>query len=370
MVASSGLSAMAMSRCCTCWPISATTLASSALRSGRLPPANTRTGPSYLRMRSTRPASWNSVPKLVLKNPSMISAAVKSFRSTRLRSAILGFSDLGFSDLGFSDEAGRDQTGAATAIAMQAAAIRSEKVKGRRIMPRRCRNQPAHARRRAAVASSAYLVLDHHRGADPHAIIEVDHVLIGHAKAAGGNRLSDRLRLVGTVDAIERRAEIKGAGAERIFDPAHHVAGQVGTTAAHLRRRGPARPFLLGADTMHAAPAEAVAADADAVADRRTVRLDEVKATFGGVHDDCARRVIGRVGDDGAGNRACPAFEVVGSHDVVGVAEEALRLRVARAGQKRQHGAKCNQPPDHFLPHENSCCSTDWPSRIASASEF
>src|SRR6185437_5515695 len=221
MVASSGLSAMAMSRCCTCWPISATTLASSALRSGRLPPANTRTGPSYLRMRSTRPASWNSVPKLVLKNPSMISASVKSFRSTRLRSAILGFSDLGF-----SDKAGRDQTGNVTAIAMQAAAIRSEKVKGRRIMPRRCRNQPAHARRRLFVASSAYLVLDHHRGADPHAIIEVDYVLIGHAKAAGGNRLSDRLGLVGTVDAIERRAEIKGAGAERIFDPAHHVAGQ------------------------------------------------------------------------------------------------------------------------------------------------
>jgi hypothetical protein len=89
-------------------------------------------------MRSTRPASWNSAPKLVLKNPSMISASVKSFFSARLRAAIYGF----------SDDGGRGQTGTVTAITMQAAAMRSERVKRRRIMPRRCRNRPARARRR------------------------------------------------------------------------------------------------------------------------------------------------------------------------------------------------------------------------------
>ena len=41
------------------------------------------------------------------------------------------------------------------AIAMQAAAICSESTKGRRIISRRCRNRPAHARRRPSDAGNA-----------------------------------------------------------------------------------------------------------------------------------------------------------------------------------------------------------------------
>ena len=53
-----------------------------ALRSGlaRLS-MKTRTGPSNLRIRSTRPATWNSAPNVTLKKPSMISASVKVLRS-------------------------------------------------------------------------------------------------------------------------------------------------------------------------------------------------------------------------------------------------------------------------------------------------
>ena len=62
------------------------------MRSRRLPSANTRTGVSYFRMRSTRPASWNSAPNAVLRNPSTISLSVKVFFSARWRAAMAGIS--------------------------------------------------------------------------------------------------------------------------------------------------------------------------------------------------------------------------------------------------------------------------------------
>src|SRR6267143_6651942 len=58
------------------------------------------------------------------------------------------------------------------------------------------------------------LILDDDRGADGYAAVEIGHVLIGHTEASGGNRLSDRLGLVGTVDAIERRSQIHRPRAE------------------------------------------------------------------------------------------------------------------------------------------------------------
>ena len=43
-----------------------------------------------------------------------------------------------------------------------------------------------------------------HRGAEFHAVVEVDHVLIGHADAARGDRRADVFRLVGAVNAVQR----------------------------------------------------------------------------------------------------------------------------------------------------------------------
>src|ERR1700682_155421 len=106
-------------------------------------------------------------------------------------------------------------------------------------------------------------VLHHHRGADADPAIEIGHIVVGHAKAARGHRLADGLGLVRAMDAIERRAEIHGARAQRIVDAALHVAWQVGTARDHLRRRGPARPFLLGRDAMAVAPAETTPAEAE-----------------------------------------------------------------------------------------------------------
>src|SRR6478735_6926802 len=71
------------------------------------------------------------------------------------------------------------------------------------------------------------LALDHDPRADLGAAVEVHHVFVGHADAARGHRLADGLRLVGAVDAVDRAADIEGAGAERIVRGALHVARQV-----------------------------------------------------------------------------------------------------------------------------------------------
>src|SRR5882757_3814169 len=95
--------------------MSATTFESCALRSGRLPSANTRTGPSYFLMRSTRPARWYSAPKAIFKNPSVISLSVNVFFSARWRDAMAGIS---------ADTDGGETTASNAMAAKAAAAIR------------------------------------------------------------------------------------------------------------------------------------------------------------------------------------------------------------------------------------------------------
>src|SRR3954470_17906261 len=141
--------------------------------------------------------------------------------------------------------------------------------------------------------------LDHdHLGADLDLLVEVDDVLVAHADAAGRHRLSDRPRLVGAVDAVERRAEIHGAGAQRILRPAGHEVRQVRTALQHLRRRRPVRPFLLGRDFLLAGPGEARLADADAVAERGAVVLHQEEEAVRRVDDDGAGRLRAGVGHD------------------------------------------------------------------------
>src|SRR5262249_15210406 len=76
-------------------------------------------------------------------------------------------------------------------------------------------------------ANRTGLAQHHYLGADSHTIVKIDHVLIGHTKAAGRHRLADGLRLIRAVNAIERRTKIYGARAERIIDAANHVPWQV-----------------------------------------------------------------------------------------------------------------------------------------------
>jgi hypothetical protein len=59
----------------------------------------------------------------------------------------------------------------------------------------------------SVVCAPSPLLYDHGR-ADANPAVEIDHVLIGQADAARRDRLSDRVRLVRAVNAIEARAEI------------------------------------------------------------------------------------------------------------------------------------------------------------------
>src|SRR5262245_35688711 len=140
--------------------------------------------------------------------------------------------------------------------------------------------------------------LDHHHlGAELHALIEVDDGLVAHADAARRHLRADGPRLVRSVDAVERVAEIHGARAERVVRPARHVARQVGAALEHFFRRPPVRPLALGADLLDARPGEARPADADAVAQRLAVVLDQVEETLRRVDDDGPRFLAAAVVD-------------------------------------------------------------------------
>ncbi len=86
--------------------------------------------------------------------------------------------------------------------------------------------------------------------------------------------------------------EIHGAGAERIAGAAGHAVGPLarfGVAGLHLLGRMPHRPFALGLDLRHARPGEALAADADAVADGGAVLEDEIEEVVVRIDDDRAR---------------------------------------------------------------------------------
>src|SRR5687767_202924 len=78
-------------------------------------------------------------------------------------------------------------------------------------------------------------VLHHDPGAHLHAFVEVDHVLVHHANAPGGDCLTDGPGLVRAVDAVVARTEIHGARAERIVRAARHVGREVRAALAHRR---------------------------------------------------------------------------------------------------------------------------------------
>src|SRR5205085_4306453 len=103
---------------------------------------------------------------------------------------------------------------------------------------------------------------------------------------------------VGGVDAIDRVAEIQGARAKRVGRATGHEARQVGLARDHLGRGRPIRPLGLLGDVLHAGPAEAVAADADAVADRAAAGLHQIEERVRRIDDDRARRFAAVVGDD------------------------------------------------------------------------
>src|SRR5262245_22485700 len=136
------------------------------------------------------------------------------------------------------------------------------------------------------------LLLHDHLGADRHAVIEIDDLVVDQTEAAGRHRVSDCIRRIGAMDAIDCVAEIERAGTEWIARTACHLAPQIGLPFKHFRRRRPVRPLLLAPDPLHALPLETVAADPDAVAHGAVVGLHQLEKTLGGVDDDRARLLV------------------------------------------------------------------------------
>src|SRR5712672_2040262 len=112
-------------------------------------------------------------------------------------------------------------------------------------------------------------------GADRNTLIEVGHVGVDQPETAGRDGGADRIRPIGAVDTIDGGAEVKRAGAERISGAAGHEARQIGLARDHLRRRCPVRPLRLARDVQQSLPLESFAADADAIAQRAAVALDQ-----------------------------------------------------------------------------------------------
>src|SRR6185295_5193726 len=85
-------------------------------------------------------------------------------------------------------------------------------------------------------------------------------------------------------------------------------------------------------DAMGSAPAKAVAADADAVAQRLAAAEYQIEPPLAGVDDNGPRCIVGRKHHRGPPDRACAAATEetrTAAHDVTGVGtEEPLGLRV------------------------------------------
>src|SRR5688572_11352698 len=110
--------------------------------------------------------------------------------------------------------------------------------------------------------------------------------------------MADRPGLRRAVQAIERGADVEGAGAQRVLRAALHVGREVRNALAHLGRRSPIGPFGLAGDLVRTRPGEAVTADADAVLQRLALREHQIEPAFGGLDDNRAHLELGFVRND------------------------------------------------------------------------
>ena len=134
---------------------------------------------------------------------------------------------------------------------------------------------------------------------DRRALVKVDHILVDHADATGGNARTDGPRFDGAVDAIERvliaLPEVHGAGTERVARASMHaeatlqfahLSPQFGLALNHLFGRIPVRPLLLVVNCRRARPSEALASHAYTIAERPPAFLDKIKEVILRIDND------------------------------------------------------------------------------------
>ena len=186
----------------------------------------------------------------------------------------------------------------------------------------------------------------HHDGTQADAVIEIDHVLVGHADAARRNRRADIFRLVGAVNPEQRvlaaGVEIERARAHRIVRPG---ATKFGTPEREISRgRMPGRPLGLAADLGDARPGHGFFADGDAVADRLAAVLHVIEIMVVGIDHDGAGGFLAVIVDDGAAERLGH-----GNLGVAGLGQQFLVARLESGLGWPPHRSCCLQP-DNIRP--------------------
>src|SRR5690606_30247035 len=97
--------------------------------------------------------------------------------------------------------------------------------------------------------------------------------------------------------------DIERTGAERIVAARIGAAfggcelAQFGLAGDHVARRRPARPFRLPLDRAATGPGKAVLAEADAIADRLALRLNQIEIVLARIDNDRAGRFLCLIGD-------------------------------------------------------------------------
>src|SRR5262249_4974383 len=116
--------------------------------------------------------------------------------------------------------------------------------------------------RRCGIRSRQY----NHGRANSDTAVKILDVLVGETNATRGHEAPDGRWLIGAVDTIDGIAKIHRTRTERIGFTTGHEARQIRLALDHLLGREPVRPIFHAADVLGARPGEALAADADAVA--------------------------------------------------------------------------------------------------------
>src|ERR1700676_1405602 len=137
-------------------------------------------------------------------------------------------------------------------------------------------------------------------------VIQIDHVLVGHPDAAGGDRRADIFRLVGAVypeqGVLAAGVQIQRARTHRIVRSRRHEVGNAEPLDLALGRM-PGRPLGHAADLGDAGPCHGFFADGNAVADRLAVVEHVIKIVIVGIDQDRAGRFLAVIIDNGAAER-------------------------------------------------------------------
>src|SRR3984893_19141990 len=138
-------------------------------------------------------------------------------------------------------------------------------------------------------------------GAHVNTIVEVNHVFVDNTDAARKHMLAYRGRRVGSVNAINRAAEIHRACTQRIARPSGHEARQIRLADDHFPGRGTVRPLRPAFNRLGPRPGESPPADADAIANGLATAEHKIEVGAGRIDNNGARGLTGPVVDSPGG---------------------------------------------------------------------